>query len=283
MMNKKIFFVLSIHSPSPVSDEMISFLNSRNPSGLWEVDPFNINAYFTKKDAALVEEFRKKFPGAGLAWKSEESRDWVKEYEESLNPIKVGKRFVITPFSSLKKVKDRDTGNRTAIKLVPGEAFGTGEHFTTASSIEIMESIKKFPASALDVGTGTGVLAIAAKHLGAKHIYACDIDPVACKVAKETIKLNKFRIPVCVSGPETIKGEFGLVVANILAETIIELSPHLCRLTGKNGLLVLSGITIEMGTRVKETFTGLDYKLLEAISDGEWWTFLFAKICRPER
>jgi ribosomal protein L11 methyltransferase len=277
MMNKRSFFIFSVHSPLPVSEEIISFLNSKNPSGLWEVDPFHVNAYFSKKEKMLLDEFRNLFPGAGFAWKSEEGRDWVKEYEESLSPINVGRKFVITPFSSLRKVKYYNSGRRFAIKLVPGEAFGTGEHFTTASSIEIMETIREFPVSVLDVGTGTGVLAIAAKYLGAKTIYACDIDPIACKVAKETIKLNKLNIPVCASGPEAIKGNFDLVVANILAETLIDLSPHLCRLAGKNGLLALSGITIGMGLKVKEAFTALDYKLLEAISDGEWWTLLFTK------
>ena len=220
----------------------------------------------------------KLFSFVNFSWHFEEAKDWVKEYEKNLRPIPIGEKFVIVPFSDMAKVRELQFDKRTSINLIPGEAFGTGEHFTTASSIEIMESIKKFPRSVLDVGTGTGVLAIAAKHLGAKTVFACDIDPVACKVAKETIALNKMKIPVCSSGPEIFERTFDLVAANILAETIIELSPHFCRLTKGGGYLVLSGITIEMGSKVKEVFASLGFNLLQAMSDGEWWTFLLAKI-----
>jgi ribosomal protein L11 methyltransferase len=280
MMNKKMFHCLSIESARPVSEEILSVLNLCNPMGLWEVDPFHIKVYFIKKDKNLLARLRKKFPCVNLSWETEEGRDWVKEYEEKLRPIEVGETFVIAPFSSLEKVKDLKLKGRRTIKLVPGEAFGTGEHFTTSSSIEIMESIEKFPASVLDVGTGTGVLAIAAKMLGAKTICACDIDPVACKVAEETIRLNKMKIPICASGPEIFTGSFDLVVANILAETIMDLSPHFCRLTKKNGHLVLSGIAIEYGVKIKDVFSALNFKLVEALSDGEWWTFLFAKVSK---
>lgn len=283
MMNRKYYYVLSVTSPSPVTEEIISLINSRKPLGLWEVDPFTLNVYFGARSAALESELGKKFPSLALSWKREESRDWVKEYEESLDPIDVGKKFVITPFSDACRVKDTEGRGRVAIKLVPGEAFGTGEHFTTASSIAMMEKIGKFPCSVLDVGTGTGVLAIAAKHLGAKRIFACDIDPVACRVAKETIEMNGLRIPVFASGPEAVSGRFGLVVANILAQTLIELSPHLRRLTRQDGRIVLSGITVEMGLKVKEVFSGLDFSLTEAMSDGEWWTMLFASISKAHR
>jgi len=283
MTNRKYYFVLSIRSPFPASEELLSIVNSGEPLGLWEVDPFTVNAYFYKRNFSLDDDLRKRFPGLTLSWKKEESRDWVKEYEENLNPIKVGKRFLITPFSDADRVKDVDAGGRIPIKLVPGEAFGTGEHFTTSSTIAIMESIERFPSEVLDVGTGTGVLAIAAKHLGADKVYACDIDPIACRVARETIEMNGMNIPVFVSGPEGVSGKFGLVVANILAQTLIELSPHLDILVKNDGLLALSGITVEMGAKVKEVFSALGYKLTEALSDGEWWTLLFVKISKGKR
>lgn len=282
MMNRRSFFVLSIQSPSPVADEMVSTINAKEPLGLWEADPFTLHVYFGQKCRSLEEEIRKKFPGVSLSWKKEESRDWVREYEESLNPIMVGRRFVIAPFMDADLVREIETGERTAIKLVPGEAFGTGEHFTTASSIAMMETIKRYPNSVLDVGTGTGVLAIAAKHLGAKRIFACDIDPAACRVAKETMEMNGMKIPVFVSGPEAVRGKFGLVVANILAQTLIELSPHLRRLVRGDGYLVLSGITVEMGMKVKAVFAALGFRLVEAASDGEWWTLLFASVSSGE-
>lgn len=272
--------MLSVVSPSPVTDELVSLINSSMPLGLWEVNPFTLNVYFGARNARLEKELAKKYPALSLSWKREESRDWVKEYEESLDPIDVGSKFVITPFSDAENVREVEAFGRTSIKLVPGEAFGTGEHFTTASSIAMMEKVRKFPSSVLDVGTGTGVLAIAAKHLGAKKIFACDIDPVACRVAKETIEMNGLRIPVFASGPEAVSGKFGLVVANILAQTLIELSPHLRRLTRHDGRIVLSGITVEMGMKVKEVFSSLDFRLVEAMSDGEWWTMLFASISK---
>ncbi len=272
--------MLSVRSPIPVPEEMISLINSGGPLGLWETDPFAVNAYFSARNARLERQLEKLFPGTAFEWRKEESRDWVKEYEESLNPIKVGKRFVITPFSDIDNVRDLRIGSRTAIKLVPGEAFGTGEHYTTSSSIAMMEKIGKFPSSVIDVGTGTGVLAIAARHLGAKRVFACDIDPVACRVARETIEMNRMKIPVFASGPEAVSGKFGLVIANILAQTLIDLSRELTRLNRQNGYLILSGISVEMGMNIKAIYSSLGYRLLEASSDGEWWTMLFARVSR---
>ena len=279
-MNKKFYFVLSVRYPYPIEEELISAVNSGKPMGVWEVDPFTLNAYFPEMNGPFERKLAKRFPGIVLEWRKEESRDWVKEYEESLNPIMVGKRFLITPFSDIDKVRDVKAGGRTAIKLVPGEAFGTGEHYTTSSSIAMMERIGKFPSSVIDVGTGTGVLAIAAKHLGARKVFACDIDPVACRVAAETIAMNRMRIPIFASGPEAVRGKFGLVIANILAQTLIELSQELTRLNKRAGHLILSGISVDMGLKIKEIYTSLGYRLLEASSDGEWWTMLFARVSK---
>ena len=272
--------MLSVMSPVPVNEELLSAVNSAKPMGVWEIDPFTLNAYFPEMNSSIERDLAKRFPGTALEWRKEESRDWVKEYEESLSPIKVGKRFVITPFSDIENIRDVRVGGRTAIKLVPGEAFGTGEHYTTSSSMAMMEAIKKFPSSVIDVGTGTGVLAIAARHLGARKAFACDIDPVACRVAAETIAMNRMKIPVFAAGPEAVSGKFGLVIANILAQTLIELSAELARLNKKGGHLLLSGISVDMGLKIKEIYTSLGYKLLEADSDGEWWTMLFARVSK---
>lgn len=277
-MNNKSIYCLLLKSSKPISEELISAINSKNTLGIWELNPFTARCYFSVPDEKFFRKLKKSFPLVTFSGYFEETKDWVTEYERNLRPIKIGRRFIIAPFSELEKVREFSSGKRFPIKLVPGEAFGTGEHFTTSSSIEIMELIKDFPKSVLDVGTGTGILAIAAKRLGAKKIFACDIDPVACKVAKETISLNKMKIQLCVSGPEIFKGTFDLVMANILAETIMDLSPYLNRLTKINGRIILSGIAIEIGIRIKELFTALGFRLDEAMSDGEWWTLLFTKI-----
>jgi len=282
-MNEKIYFCLNIGSDVPIGEDVLSFLSGLDPLGIWEMDAFSIKVYFRKKRSDATQALAKRFPRLVVSAEPYRSPDWVSEYEKNLKPMKIGKKFLVAPFATKRKAKDFNMPGKLVIKLVPGEAFGTGEHFTTRSCLKTLEELRPFPRSVLDLGTGTGILAIAASRLGAKSVRACDNDMEACGVAKETIKLNKEKIFISCSSAEAFSGSYDLVIANILAETLIELSSSIDRLCGPRGRILLSGISLRNGDKVREVFERLGFVLERALSDAEWFTFLFARKAKGKR
>jgi ribosomal protein L11 methyltransferase len=171
--------------------------------------------------------------------------DWVAKSLEGLKPVRAGGFFVHGAHD-----RDRIEGGDIAIEIEAGLAFGTGHHGTTAGCLETIARVvaEGRPASALDLGTGSAVLAIAMAKLGGIPVLATDIDPVATEVAAANARLNGVGDLVeCVTAtgfdhPAFARGPFDLVVANILAGPLIELAPEMARHVGDGGSLVLSGI-----------------------------------------
>jgi len=161
-----------------------------------------------------------------------------------------------------------------AIKLIDAAAFGTGLHPTTALSIEALDDIlQRDPAvSVLDVGTGSGVLALAALRLGAREVVAIDIDEDALRVAAENARLNALddRVRLAHGGPDSISGAFPVVVANILAAPLIEMAPALIRRVGHHGSLVLSGIPESVIGNVDRAYRHIGMRHVETRARGGW-------------
>ena len=162
-------------------------------------------------------------------------------------------------------------------------AFGTGTHATTRGCLEFMEeaalSFKGLPFRALDVGTGSGILAIAAAKLGAEEVLALDNDPQALKVAGENLRCNAVQGKVRLS--ETTVGQirklFRLVVANLTAETIIDLTVPLARRVAPKGFLILSGILSPKSKDVLSHFEPRAFKTLRRKCEKEWMTILLRR------
>jgi ribosomal protein L11 methyltransferase len=169
------------------------------------------------------------------------------------------------------------------IEIDPGMAFGTGAHPTTRMCLESMERIcfnesgGKLPDAVLDVGTGSGVLSIAAALMGATQITAVDIDPEAVRVTQENLELNGVENVVTASTTSLgdLKGEYGVVVANILAEELVRLSAQLTSKVAQGGWLILSGILTEKVEFVCAGFPGL--ALVENPREAEWSCLTFRK------
>jgi ribosomal protein L11 methyltransferase len=161
-----------------------------------------------------------------------------------MKPARVGKSFWVTP-PWLKAPKFR---RRRIITIEPGMAFGTGTHATTRCCMEFLEVVAAKLAgkswSVLDVGTGSGILAIASRILGATTIWAIDNDPVAVEVARENLRSNGLANQVVLSNKplSSIKRTFTVLVANLTAETILELADALEKRVAPGGYMVLSGI-----------------------------------------
>ena len=157
--------------------------------------------------------------------------------------------------------------------LVDAEAFGTGQHPTTALCLEaLQDALAVRPERVLDVGTGSGVLALAALLLGVPQATGIDIDAEALRVAAENARLNGIheRLQLTPGGPEAVTGAWPLVLANVLAAPLIEMAPALVRRVGHHGRLVLSGIPESVEPDVSQAYRRLGMHRVGMSSRGGW-------------
>nr|WP_210326772.1 MULTISPECIES: 50S ribosomal protein L11 methyltransferase [Bartonella] len=200
--------------------------------------------------------------------------DWVSHSLEGLNPVRAG-RFFVHGSHDRDKVKPGDL----AIEIDAGQAFGTGHHGTTVGCLELIADVMEHekPQNALDLGTGSGILAIGIALIKPIRILATDIDPIAIKVAKENFALNgvaKTITAITATGldDEEIKkrSPFDLIVANILANPLIELAPQMVPALKKGGSIVLSGILEEQHDRVVKAFEAEGAKYIKTLHHEGW-------------
>lgn len=166
---------------------------------------------------------------------------WATAWMSRFEPLRVGRRFLIVPPWS--RIREND---RIRIVIQPGQAFGTGHHPSTFGVLEEIEEIcggNKI-SRALDVGTGSGILAFAMSKLGVSKVVAIDVDPVALENARENAELNHLerKIRFSVAPLQSIRGKYDLITANILSSTLITLAPLLKSRLAPRGRLILSGI-----------------------------------------
>lgn len=183
----------------------------------------------------------------------------------SPRPVRIGRVHVVPAHD------DTQTG---ALRLIDTAAFGTGLHPTTALCLEALDAAVDVvrPRSVLDVGTGSGVLALAALTIGVRSAMAIDIDEAALRAAAENAHINGLgsRLQLARGGPETIAGTWPLVLANVLAAPLIEMAPALVRRVGHHGHLVLSGIPSSVERDVAQAYRHLGMFRIRARSRAGW-------------
>ena len=207
------------------------------------------------------------------------NEDWANNWKVHFKPVRIGERLVIKPTWE----EYRKLPGDLVIEIDPGMAFGTGAHPTTRMCLEAMERIcfqengGRLPDPVLDVGTGSGVLSIAAALMGASRIIAVDIDPEAVRVTQENLELNGVEKAVSVSTTDLcdLTEQYQVVVANILAEELVRLSAQLTAKVADGGWLILSGILTEKEQFVCAGFPGLT--LVEHPREAEWSCLTFRK------
>jgi ribosomal protein L11 methyltransferase len=244
-----------------------------------DTDTYAIKAYFPARDrpetlmqklsAGLHTELPS-LPPLQMAWREIGAQDWAEGWKQFFNAVQIGRSLVVKPSWEEGTFEDC-----AVVTLDPGMAFGTGTHGTTRLCLEFIaarhdagEGVRRI----LDVGTGSGILAIAALALGAESAVACDIDPVAIETTLANARINRCesRLEATLELLEDIRGSFDLVVANILAEENVRLASELCARVAPGGYLVLSGILAEKVGYVTSAFNPR-FSLAPLVNyAGEW-------------
>lgn len=195
--------------------------------------------------------------------------DWGEAWKKGLGPMIIGRAFVRPSW-----VDAPVPPGMAEVVLDPGMAFGTGTHPTTSLCLAALSGLlaERPGAAVLDVGTGSGLLAIAARKLGAGRVAANDNDPVAVDVARENAALNGVELDLTVKPLPDIPGHFDLVVANILANTLVELAPEIAAKLAPGGVVLLAGILVPQEEEVRGAYLaqGLRPRSGGDRREGEW-------------
>jgi ribosomal protein L11 methyltransferase len=206
---------------------------------------------------------------ANIRLREFQEENWNEQWERSIQPIEIGKKLVIKPSWA----RYNNTDGRIVIQIDPKMSFGTGYHETTRLVLVLLEKYISVRCSLLDVGTGTGVLAIAAIKLGAETAIGIDIDEWSIENAKENVLANHVSEHVSISYTplETLQYDsFHLITANLTLNTNIEMLTEFRRLLKDNGILLLSGLLNTDREKMVEQLDRYSLKILDELTENEW-------------
>lgn len=277
------WYSLTVDVPEEESELAQSVLYEHGASGLEVRDSLNktvaqvrapnageaiLIAYYDDKAAAAdaQEELAEKLPTARFALEDVVERDWSVEWRNQIKSVTVGRLWVGPPWEKPNAPQDK-----VCLFIEPKMAFGTGDHPTTSLCLEAVDTFMAAHPSAtvLDVGTGTGVLAFAAKKLGATRCVGVDNDVTSVELAKECAQENGIDgVELSTKTLHGIDGKFDLVLANILANTLIELAPLIAPKVKQH--LVLAGVLVPQAEEVSAAFVKAGLKVAGSKSIGEW-------------
>lgn len=243
----------------------------------WEADLHDLKKAFLDFLPVLAESFG---PDSGAFVSAAEISDygWAEKWKEHFKPRKVGRRLVVKPsWEPYLCAPDE-----IVLTIDPGQAFGTGSHETTRMCLRLLEKLfdaPEAPRRVLDIGTGTGILGIAAAMLGASFVLGIDTDPKAAEVAAENAKGNGVadRFEASFAPLSTFDGAYDLVLANLLAELLIDLKTEIAARCVPGGHLILSGILTEKCGWVEEEFGTDGIRTVRRTTDDQWSALLMRR------
>jgi ribosomal protein L11 methyltransferase len=280
-------------------DEASGILWSLGTNGI-EEDPLRsgrlrIKAYFDPLQdlESLHQEFKTQCHNAGISLfrcsaRIQTERDWFKKWRQQLKPFPVGRRFQIVPVDNQAQPhvlaaapgSALTSAGRIVVFMEPGMAFGTGTHETTQLCMDALEGYLAPRSTCLDVGTGSGILAIAAVKLGARKVVGCDIDPIAVEIATLNGAQNG-----CGNRVQWVLGDVGKVrpfhpgclVANLTVELIEEEFWKLERRMKSGAFMILSGLLNSQANRIERLRRQSSLRLRQRLTKGEWACLIYVR------
>ena len=204
--------------------------------------------------------------------------DWANSWKAYYKPLRIGERIVIVPAWEKYDARPEDV----IVRMDPGMAFGTGTHETTRLVIGLLEQHVKAGDTVLDVGCGSGILAICASKLGAKLCRAYDIDPVAVKVARENIKDSGLKNVTCdvsdlLKHVDKTQAPYRIICANIVADIIIRMTPDVGALMDEQSMILASGIITERAEDVISCFEQNGFRIAQRVEENGWCALVVMK------
>lgn len=197
------------------------------------------------------------------------NNDWLEAWKTSFTPMRIG-AFLVRP-----TWLEADAASATTIALDPGMAFGTGLHPTTRQCLEALSVIEIEGVRVLDIGTGSGILAIAAAKRGARRVVAVDTDIIAVRAAGENAATNRVDVEVALGSAADVPGRFDVVVANIVGPVLVAMAADLRARLDSPGTLLLAGITRESSDAVVAALAEPGVDLVSHDEQGDWSSLLF--------
>lgn len=243
---------------------------------LWEASVYLMAADEDDIRQRIADGLAEAYPGLGIEREVIPDVDWIAKSLEGLTPVRAG-RFLVHGSHDRSKVKINDV----SIEIDAGQAFGTGHHGTTAGCLEMIDAVARAQTirRALDLGTGSGVLAIGLRKIRNIPILATDIDPVAVAVAKENVRRNGIAsglklvtAPGFHSPAFAQDGPFDLIIANILARPLMKMAPQLAAHLAPGGSVILSGILAAQRWKVLAAYSGVRLHHVRTIWRNGWVT-----------
>ena len=287
------WIVLNLLIPQEFQEAVSNFLIEQGAQGLEEVEESSkgvrLKAYFLKdgKENSILHAlyrylrsleniFSQKIPYR-IETTLVAEQDWGENWKRFFKPVPIGSRFVVFPPWEKVRLKK----GQIPIEITPGMAFGTGTHATTQLCIQALETRLKREATVLDVGTGSGILAIVAAKLGAQEVWGIDIDKVAVESARENVGKNSVSgiARVRKGGLGRIRKRFDIVIANIDFKSLKRLGVSLLRHLNDQGFLILSGLLREQVDRIRQHY--LETKALRFVKvdhQGDWACLTFIRV-----
>src|SRR5574341_1090174 len=271
------YYEFTIKIPETFKDTLIHRLSKAGCLGVIENDEFLV-AYFPEKpdisdvktDLSIMKAILEK------AGRSHElsyecalipEQDWNAAWKKDFRPVDAGERFTILPPWEEKRP------GRINLVIDPGMAFGTGHHETTRSCLTLLEKYATIPEknSFLDLGTGTGILAIAASKLGYRRVVGIDTDPLAVDAARKNIETNRTpAVDIREGSLSEIDETFDVIAANLISGVLVQLAGELSAGLNTGGIAILSGILSGQEGEVIEAMSAAGLQTLERYHDGKW-------------
>ena len=299
---------VTITTSQEASDAVTNYLFERDATGIEIRDTLSSNSlsvtlisYFPTDDligeqVQDLRDFLASLTDAGIdthpaqvTLRSIEEDNWSEQWRSAFPPQKIGKRLVIAPTWDAIVPEPSEI----LIRLDPGMAFGTGQHATTQLALELLEAAIKDSDVVADIGTGSGILGIAAAKLGAKRVDAVDLDATTIPIAQSNIQLNEVGSVIRLYQGDGLnvleKQKYPLIVANIVTKVILPMIPRCPEFLEPSGRLILSGILVQEASQVEAQLSENGFRVLEVrqlkesqevAQTGENWVGILAQMGR---